>query len=645
MKLKIGSANIPVRPGTSLALVLRSPLFDNSDGKTPGSFIFNCSLPASPALRNVFAQAHRTNRAGRATAELPYTIQSGSLRYSGKCSVQEASNMQYDILFNVRNGDFAAEVSKKTLKDLDLGGDRPIAITKSAAHDFFGYSRSQYNTASFYDSTTLTFSHIDLDVNTAFNSNASIFTFQHTENVIATINYKLIPVYGLHFYVDVYLNSSVYSYAEITETDYEKAFDVPGVTGDHVHLNLRVESEFTGSQYAVSYDISDMYIEYQSEINSSLANDSYAVFPIENADHFANFPDDAYKIDNLSAKTMYSEYFKVLNYYTNRFPVCIKGLIEDEIVFAANLFVPFVFVKRILDQIANEFNYTLIGSPFESDQEYYNCVLFNSFAENTYPVDSSSMLGVKETFNLVDHVPSTPISTFLNSLGKITGRRLDIDTEFRTITFVRLRSVIQSTNSYAFPGTITDPPVITVAPEFKGYKIDLKASADKYISEQIKTVIAKHVYKGSVNNKSLLPSSGNKVNDMYLVTELNELHVWKYSTELYVLAWEFHSKNFYLTKEIGVEPFLQITCEMSPILDYNTRDETVGAPPERAWVLPVTRQAGNFEGFPDMSAEYGMQILFYKGMQLDSNGNQYPLAISGNKNYSGSTFENPTPLS
>jgi len=128
----IGNTTIPVKVGTSLSLVLRSFLFDDSDGKTPGSFIFNHKLPATPELKKEFSFGHRPALLGRATAELPYLIQEGSLRYTGTCLLQEANDFEYEVLYNVRNGDFAYEAANFSLKDLDLGGDRPLSLTALA---------------------------------------------------------------------------------------------------------------------------------------------------------------------------------------------------------------------------------------------------------------------------------------------------------------------------------------------------------------------------------------------------------------------------------------------------------------------------------------------------------------------------------
>ena len=652
MRLKIGSSNIPIDPGTSLALVLRSPLFDNSDGKTPGSFIFNPKLPATPELSEEFEQAHRPSRNGRATAELPFAMEQGSLRYSGTSSVQEADSKAYETLLKIRNGDFAAEVSEKTLKDLDLGGDRafstgPYSIATNTESIEINDFR---NTGNWTLEQILAINKIIVDFTNSLTISNTTFTVPSTTTYKSKIILDVGITYG-QIFLQIFKNSVILLDVELLngvniiennwslQTDDVIEYKLFAYSGNDLANNDVIYFAIAKDFFIEMRTDDSLFIDVASGDQSTF---DYTVFPIENPNFFDNFPKDEFKIDNVNIQQVYSENFFVQNYWKDgHFPYMLSGEKNGDHTFAMNIFTPFVYIKYLLDQIAADLNYELIDSPFVTDSPYFNAVLYNAFAENTYLIDDARMINVKPTFNLVDHVPETPIATFLNSLCKITGRRIDIDTEMRTITFVRLRTVIESTANVPFPGIITESPIVIVAPEYKGFKIELKAGSDKYISERIKAVNPKYVDKGSVSGFSGLPATGNTVNDRYLVESTNELIVWKYSTELYRLAWGFYSKNFFLTREYGEAPYLEISCDMAPVIDHRILDETVGAPANRTWIIPVSWQAGNFEGFPDMSAEYGMQLLFFKGLQMDSNYEEYPLAITGKKNVVGSTFLNP----
>jgi hypothetical protein len=162
-----------------------------------------------------------------------------------------------------------------------------------------------------------------------------------------------------------------------------------------------------------------------------------------------------------------------------------------------------------------------------------------------------------------------------------------------------------------------------------------KAGPDEYLN-RILELNPKLVYKGSVTTLTDLPAAGNSINDMYLVTFLNEYYVFQYNPEAYILTWWFYSKNFTILYTEGDEPFLTITSELSPVLTSHMLDETPGAPAGRTWWIPRTEQAGILEGFPEsLGTEYGLQVLYYKGLALDSHSQPYPLGSSRYADYPG----------
>ena len=364
----------------------------------------------------------------------------------------------------------------------------------------------------------------------------------------------------------------------------------------------------------------------------------FTVFPILNTEFLANFPDDAFLLDNLSIKTIYSLYFPVQNYWKNGdFPFYLTGNTEDEAIICRNLFTPFVYLNTLLKKIISEAGYALINNPFQN--EFSGAVLFNAFAENTFNPLSPTIVPIKPTFNLSDHVPAIPQTDFLNWVSFLTGYFPVIDNNALTVTFIdckNIQTISPSNPAIQFPGILLATPKITIEPEYKGIKLELKqAGSDKYLNS-IKPLHSKLVYKGEIEEFHQFPLTGNLVNDMYLVTRLNEYYVFQYNPESYTLAWCFFSKKFPLVYVEGVEPFLQIETELCPILSARVLDETLCAPEYRIWTLPKTEQAGILEGFPDsLSAEYGFQVLYYKGMSLDNKGQSYPLGTSRLADFSG----------
>jgi len=329
-----------------------------------------------------------------------------------------------------------------------------------------------------------------------------------------------------------------------------------------------------------------------------------------------------------------------MNYWKNgEFPIMLSGTANDELFHVANLFTPFVYMRSILLKIANEAGYTIENNPF--DTEYFNgMVLFNAYAENTFSSNVTTLLPIKPSFNLVDHVPPMLQSDFLNYITWLTAYVPVVDNNLQTITFIDIKDkhILSPTNTaIPFQGKILSNPLVKIEPEYAGIKFELKkASNDAYLSGAIKELNDKLVYKGAVASLNLLPASGNIVNDMYLVTSLNEYYVFQYNPDTYTLTWWFYSKKFPVIYTEGSEPYLQISTELCPVLTTRITDGVLGAPNTRLWTIPRCDQPGTLEGFPDsLGAEYGLQVLYYKGMGTDSLGASYPLGSSRYSDYPG----------
>ncbi|MFZ4583161.1 MAG: hypothetical protein ACOYM7_10975, partial [Paludibacter sp.] len=589
MQIKIGNTIVAVDPGTSLPLVLRSPLFITSESRIPGSYIFNTSFAATPQLRNEFEQAHRVQRHGRATAELAYVITSGSLRYVGTCIVTQADQDQYEVSFKIDNGDFAGIIAGKTLKELSWGDD--IVIT-----DFYSVASVENIVVSYNDPLYegfVTFPvnetlHVIKDITSSMGVDGRMFVAVQDTTCTQSIVLNAAFTSGS---LQVIARKNGIAYFDETYTaqpggtlpPQEIVNSLTLLTGDVITVELVciTESLFPAGTIADIF-VFVCLVEYKKTnlFDAVVSQDQYScdftVFPIFNKEFLSNFPDDIFKLDNLSIKTIYTEYIKVLNYYKNgEFPLMIWGNVENEPFIAANLFTPFLYLNTIVKKIASEAGYSIVNNPF--DTVYFkNTVLFNAYAENTYSSDSTTKLPVNPSFKLANHVPAMMQSDFMNWISQLTGFIPVIDNNTRTITFVDIKSksVVTPTNqAVSFPGILLPSPKVTVTDEYKGIMLELKiASADKYLSN-IKPLNEKLIYKGTVPDIYHLSTLGNTVNDMYLVTSLNEYWVWQYSTETYLLAWVFYSKKFQIVYTEGEEPYLQRTTNLCPVLSSYVADE------------------------------------------------------------------------
>ncbi|MEI8049042.1 MAG: hypothetical protein WCI92_16790 [Bacteroidota bacterium] len=645
MQIKIGNSVIPATPGTSLPLVLRSPIFIPEDGKIPGSYIFNTSFPASNVLRNEFNQAQRIQRHGRATSELPYLITAGSLRFQGNCIVTLADAEQFEIAFKVDNGELAGILFGKSLKYLDLGGEQVITSLFSLAHSE-AFNFPLFNFISYHESRFAAFGIVDSDFTLSFNTGTEAgtsFTAKSNGLISHTIISNCQIIKG-SIKIRVYKNDTLIQSIALSESGSNKTtFSYNLIMGDVIKVWFWVcstsiapfQSEL--SMPKLFHSFTKPSNAFDETVSKTQDNSDYAIFPITNTALFDNFPDDAFMLDNLSLKTVYSLYFPVQNYFHNgHFPLMLCTEIGDELFFAANLFTPFVYLNTILSKIITEAGYTCINNPFESNG-YKGMVLFNAFVENTFFGNNVALLPVNPTFNLSDHVPDISQSDFINWISKLTGYYPVVDNNLLTVTFVNcatIHSISNDNPATPFPGILLPYPKITISHEYKGIKLELKkANPDKYLS-RIKELNSKLTLKGEVADPRDLPTSGNAANDMYYVLLNQSYYVFQYNPETYKLEWCFFSEKFPLVYSEGTEPFLTVETDLSPVLTHRELDNSIF--PARLWTIPKTEQAGTIEGFPDsLSAEYGLQVLYYKGMALDSLDQPYPLGSCRYEDYPG----------
>ncbi len=649
MKITIGNSTIPLDPSIGLPLVLSSPLFLTTENKIPGSYIFNAGFPATDALRQEFTQAHRVQKHGRVTAELPYVITSGSLRYSGNCIVTQADLNAYEIAFMINNGDLASKLKNKTLKDLDLGG----AISIS---DVFSYA---YTPATHYywvdDYSAFNFPVnapcvIGSDINNSMSDSGRCYTSKITgplhQRIVADVYFNDIYQTG-YLQISCFKNGIQYFMQSnlISYEEWEQTLDL--VIGDVITIVVEVFSGMLNQIHCAVGDVTTISMEFSTTNMFTQAasmnqdTSSYALFPILNSHFMDNFPDDAFQLDNLSLRTLYTEYFPILNYFKDgKFPMILSGMSEGETFTCGNLFTPFVYMNTLLKLIASDAGYSIINNPFAN--EFYGAVLFNSYAENTYKTESTTLLPVKPSFDLIDHLPEITQSDFISWVARLTGSAPLVDNNAMTITFVNVRTkhILSPSNSAKpFPGILLANPKVNLVAEYKGVKFEMiSPSTDKFVEQMIREIHDKLIYKGEVEDARFLPESGNEVNDMYYARLSNAFFVYQYNPETYTLTWWIYSLRFPLIYKEGEEPYLHITSELAPILTRRVQDESLMATDFRIMYLPVTEQAGTLEGFPDsFSAECGNQVLYYKGMAMDSDGNPYPLGTSRRQDYRDET--------
>lgn len=659
LSLKIGNTYIETS-GIEIPVTLRSPLFSMNDNDN-GSFIFNFSLPATDALKNEFGYFHRPGRYGQAFVRKSLTLKFGPLQFSGTAKIVKADNNIYEISCPVDNGNLAQLFKSKKLNEVDLGGVRETILTQetvdaSTEANLWIYTQTASG-VTLYD---LAFTNITANPGSILDSSGLVITAVENSKLILRVKFDFDKTYGTAFYLLFFKNGTEFKRVQIDEGSFECLAATDVVTGDLITWKIEATPEAYFSYQMIEFVVSaganlTVYPPGSLNLNKGLSvypGDDYATFPLENAKMFDNIEDDAFSIDHKAIKVIYSKYFPVLNYYANnRFPVHMYGEVEGESFLAFNLFNPFPYLAYVMKKVFADFQIIVTDNIFE-DSDLRQLVIFNLFAENNY--SESNLIKPAVGFNLQDHVPDTLISDFFKHLCRLFGIGFSYKSSTKELKFKYLDDIIKDNTKTKLPGTIISSPVLT-AETFNGYKLEQnKPGSDEYINTYFKS-LSGLTMKGSVSFINQLPSAeDSEINDCYYVTTRKEYWVYNYDTELSILNWIFHSKDFEFTKEsIDTEISdltLSLKSDINAIMmnNWDLLDHNICALAGREWLIPVTMQPGNFDALSGVfKSEFTKSLLFYHGLRNDSDGFLYPLAsndvfdFAGNQISFESTDEHP----
>ncbi|MHC1775728.1 MAG: hypothetical protein AB9834_09975 [Lentimicrobium sp.] len=643
LKLKIGNSFVDAKD-LEIPVVLRSSLFDNK-----GSYLFNFSLPATDMLRKEFGFFHRPSRGGPSHISRPLELSFGKLKFAGLANISQASSEVYEVSCPIDSGNLASLFKTKKLADIDLGGLRtmslaPVRANAKTDHDLvvsltfenpityplpIPFENIILNPLGELDIEGLSFTST---VNTTVSFMFTMDTWNNTSNSAQ---------------LRIFLNGAESGFAYISNYQHS-SFEIELIEGDVVTWDVLLESlqinetesqidftVYTGSTLLILLPVDEM-----SQNGTFLyPGNDYASFPVENPKFFDNIEDDTYQVDNVSFKETYSKYFPVLNYYlNNRFPVAMSGMSEGQVFSTFNVFTPFPFLAYFIKRMARDLGISISNNVFENP-DLNQLVIFNAFSENN--LVSNDLIVPSYGFDLADHLPDMQLSEYWLNLCSLLGIAWEYRSSDKTLSLANLEDIMKDTAFIDFPGTVRPNPELQ-ASFFNGYSLKQEHSNDSYIGDNFRSLDGLTL-KGSVTFWNQLSGiTDQQINDCYYVTMRHEYYIWNYDKELGCLNWIFHSKDFFFTMGSSdpaqTEQPLEISSKLTPIMlnGYDLLDHNLCAPTFRHWLIPVTHQAGNFEGLPDyFKSEFSTSLLFYRGLQYDSQGKLYPLGTPDVYNYAG----------
>ena len=612
-----------------LSIVMTSPFPLMAEGSEGGNYIFNFSLPAMPGLKKVFRHAHRPASAG-GMAEVPFSIDASGIRFTGVATLSEAGADFYEVMCPVGNGSFNMRSKEVKLPALELATEIGSQVLPLIAESGVSIYFDQDDDANFTLTKTVPFT-VAVANTDELSADGLTFTAASARNASVTIRVDGTFNTGLFSILLFQNDAQIESWAVISGSEI-LTYDLTLAVGDTIQVKFTASAEQVNAGYYVIsgalYEATRLTIGAASfnylmatGATSRWPDVNFAVFPVENPRIFDAWPDDHFSVDNVSIKTLYSEYFTVINYWHGgTFPSTLSTTVNDEGFEAGNLFVPFPYIAYLVERIANYFGFRIVNNVFEDELKY--AVLINFFVENNFLTDDPTMMSPNTSFRLNDHVPDWSVYDFLQHLCHLFGLGYEVNDEMQTLTFTFVKDMLESSTVADINYLVVSAPRADFNNRITGFSLKHEFPGNDALSEEIKTLEGL-TFKGVVPLLSGLPASGNAVNDCWYVFFSYAYYAWQYDPEAYQFDWVFHSRRHKLEISSGTDP-VEISTQLPAVVNViNTINEV------KSWAIPASHQPGIFEGAPDAyNQQWAPLVAWYHGLKTDSNGATYPYGSS-----------------
>lgn len=215
-----------------------------------------------------------------------------------------------------------------------------------------------------------------------------------------------------------------------------------------------------------------------------------------------------------------------------------------------------------------------------------------------------------KSLNIANHVPDIKISSFLITLMKMFGIVHLFNNKSNEVELCFLKDILSSTDEDDFGTLTTKSSKLAGFRETKSYKLNYGwASSDEFTKDNFKAYDPQRLY-GTYNTFSDLPSTST---EGYFAIIRNLNSVYRYEDG----EWAWFS-DLYYPLDLG-DGVTAITFEASPLMMYDNRDN-----PASPYVCPKISQEGSSYNLG--VKEFGFHLVFFRGLQDDTEGHSYPFA-------------------
>jgi hypothetical protein len=296
---------------------------------------------------------------------------------------------------------------------------------------------------------------------------------------------------------------------------------------------------------------------------------------------------------------------------------------------APNVLIPFPYLVYVLQQAIAKVGWRIEAPGILDDPDFKKITMLNFQALDWSVVDpkliilgpvtggtySGNVLAHDSvTINLRNHVPDITIVDFLIALKNRFAWRYDFDTRKKILRIGKLQSLIGNVfKDYTYQAS----PLLSkkVLSEKKIYSLK-----NNFTGEYAATppVFPSGSKKGEVNMRSELPAPvASNYNFIYLVRTENNWYICRQDTEHEdTFFWDIYAYNIYDVVPDGATD------------EITTAATTIGVERYDAYLslAPRNDQSGIWPGYAEQDVTWGIELLFYHGLQLNEQNQLYPFA-------------------
>lgn len=299
-----------------------------------------------------------------------------------------------------------------------------------------------------------------------------------------------------------------------------------------------------------------------------------------NADPEAIYPQRKYALFPVKNPAFYGDVNADFGGYVNDYA---GGQFNTNTSVNTNTITPFPFLLYVLSRVAQQLGYLGISGPWTDEEDVRRLVIYNTYALDE--LFDGSLNVYQDQINFANHVPAIEVGKFLVAIKNLFGLSIFINPRTRYLEFVRLN------DSLGFPA----------------------------VYDHSKLTSAEYTLTPNESDGFALGLSKDNGDELYKTLPHDEQT---------------------LRLGNGAESF-----ETAAGTLFEVRQEHNG----REWTIPQAQQAGNSPAYLDengalaLKNDFGLRLLFYRGLQPDSQGNRYPQG-SPNGNYYKLFYQGPNGL-